>query len=112
MNLLPKIGELSDESDAPFVYLAITFRGENQPPQGIKLTVECESREQAIQLGRSHFSLLTLDDDWEHFGADLVEDWAYRVGEDELLQWEIPEPKIIVDTKGVTVIETKRPVKD
>ncbi len=112
MNLLPKVGELSDESDEPFVYLALTSRGEDHPPQGIKLTVECESREQAIQLGRSHFSLLTLDDDGEHFGATLVEDWAYRAGEDELLQWEVPVPEIIVDTEGVSVIETKRPGKD
>lgn len=112
MNLLPQIGELSDESDEPFVYLALTSKGEDSEPQGIKLTVECESREEAIKLGRTHFSLLTLDDDGDHFGADLVEDWAYRAGEDELLQWEIPEPEIIVDTEAVTVIETKRPGKD
>lgn len=112
MNLLPQIGELFDESDLPFTYLAITSRGVDSEPQGIKLIVECESRENAIQLGRSHFSLLTLDGDGEHFEAALVEDWAYRAGEDELLQWEVPEPKIIVDTEAVTVIETKRPGKD
>lgn len=111
MNLLPKVGELSDESDAPFLYLALTSRGEGSQPQGIKLEVDCESREQAIQLGRTHFSLLTLNEDGDHFGADLIEDWAYRAGEDELLQWEVPKPEIIVDTEGVTVIETKRPSK-
>lgn len=112
MGNLPKVGTLQDESDAPFTYLAITTRGEDFQPQGIKLTVDCESREQAINLGRTHFSLLTLDEDGDHFGADLVEDWAYRAGEDELLIWEVPEPEVIVETEGVTVIETKRPRRD
>lgn len=112
MNNLPRVGSLDDESDAPFTYLALTSKGDEHPIQGLKLTVECESREQAIQLGRSHFSLLTLDDNGDHFGADLIEDWAYRAGEDELLIWEVPEPEIIVETEGVTVIQTKRPGDD
>ena len=112
MDNLPRVGELSDESDAPFTYLAITSRGNDFQLQGIKLVVDCESREQAIQLGRTHFSLLTLNEDGDHFGADLVEDWAYRAGEDELLIWDVPEPKVIVETEGVTVIETKRPGDD
>ena len=112
MGNLPKVGTLQDESDAPFTYLAITSRGDGFESQGIKLKVDCESREQAIQLGRSHFSLLTLNEDGDHFGADLVEDWAYRAGEDELLIWDVPEPEVIVETEGVTVIETKRPRRD
>lgn len=109
MSILLRVGELADESDAPFTYLAITTRGEDFKPQGIKLTVDCESREQAIQLGRSHFSLLTLNEEGDHFGADLVEDWAYRAGEDELLIWDVPEPQVIIETEDVTVIQTKRP---
>ncbi len=111
MSILLRVGKLTDESDAPFTYLAITSRGDGSDAQGIKLTVDCESREQAIELGRSHFSLLTLNEDGDHFGAALVEDWAYRAGEDELLIWDVPEPKVIVETEGVTVIETKRPRK-
>lgn len=108
MNNLPRIGKLDDESDAHFTYLALTSKEDGSPIQGIKLTVECESRMEAVALGRSHFSLLTLDEDGDHFGANLIEDWAYRAGEDEMLQWEIPEPEVIVETEGVTVIETKR----
>ena len=112
MGILPRTGKLDDESDLTFVYLAITSRGDNIRPQGIKLTVDCESREEAIKLGRTHFSLLTLNEDGDHFGAELLDDWAYRAGEDELLIWEVPEPKVIVETEGVTVIQTKRPGDD
>lgn len=111
MSNLPRVGELGDQSDAPFTYLALTSRGDDQPIQGIKLMVECETRLQAITLGRGHFSLLTLNEDGDHFGADLVEDWAYRSGEDEMLIWDVPEPEIILETEGVTIIETKRPRK-
>lgn len=107
MNILPKIGKLDDKSDVRWTYLALTQR-DGEKMQGFKLTVECEARADAIMLGRSHFSLLALNEDGNHFQADLIEDWAYRAGEDELLQWEVPEPKIIVETEGVTVIETKR----
>lgn len=109
MGILPRVGELADESDAPFTYLAITSRGGESRLQGMRIVVDCESREKAIELGRTHFSLLTLNEDGEHFQATLIEDWAYRAGEDELLHWETTEPKIIVETEGVTVIQTKRP---
>ena len=109
MSVLVKVGELADESDAPFTYLALTSRGDGSDVQGIKIEIDCETRHEAIQFGRTHFSLLTLNEDGDHFRAALVEDWAYRAGEDELLIWEVPESKVIVETEGVTVIQTKRP---
>ena len=109
MSILPRVGELTDESDAPFTYLALTSRGGEHLLQGLQIIVDCDSREKAIELGRTHFSLLTLDEDGKHFQATLIEDWAYRAGEDELLHWETTESKVIVETEGVTVIQTKRP---
>lgn len=109
MGILPRVGNLIDESDSTFEYLAITSRGEDYPLQGMRVLVDCDSRQEAIDLGRTHFILFTLNEDGEHFGATLVEDYAYRVGENDLLQWETTEPKIIVESEGVTVIQTKRP---
>jgi len=121
MEILSKIGNLEDESDAPWVYLAITSRGEGWEPQGIRLVVKAEKREQAIELGRSHYRLLTTNADGNHFWADLVEDWAYNVEEAELLQWEVlkpgPDPdqvfetEVVTESDDVTVIETKRKKK-
>lgn len=111
MKYLPEIGTLTDESDAPFIYLALTSRGEGSSLQGIRLVIDCDSRQKAIELGRSHYRLLTRNDEGNHFGAQLIEEWAYRVDESEFIQWEEPTPEVIVETEGVTVIETKRPRK-
>lgn len=111
MQALPKIGNLEDESDAPWIYLAITSRGKECEPQGIQLVVEAEKRKQAIELGRSHYSLLTTNVDGDHFNATLVEDWAYNVEEAESLQWENSETEVVIKSADVTVIETKRKKK-
>ncbi len=99
MQALPKVGNLKDESDAPWVYLAITSRGKEWAPQGIRLVVEAEKREQAIELGRSHYRLLTTNIDGNHFRAELIEAWAYNVEEAEMLQWESAESEVVTKRK-------------
>ena len=111
MQVLLKIGNLEDESDAPWIYLAITSRGKECEPQGIRLVVKVEKRKQAIELGRIHYSLLTTNVDGDHFNATLVEDWAYNVEEAESLQWEISETEVVMKSDDVTVIETKHKKK-
>jgi hypothetical protein len=118
MEVLPKVGNLEDESDAPWVYLAITTCSGESKFQGIRLVVDVRTRLHALQMGRSHYTLLTKNIDGNHYKATLVEEWAYNVEEAESLQWEVLEPgpepdrvfepEVVVETDDVTVIETKR----
>ncbi len=105
--VLPEVGS-SEDRFSSWVYLAITSRGEDADSQGFMLTVNTPIRQKAMELGRQHFRLLSTDVNGDHYQAILVEDWAYTTEEAKLLQWEIPIPEIVTQTKGVTVIETKR----
>ena len=108
MEHLPKVGNLEDESDAPWVYLAITSSGSESELHGIRLVVDVRTRLHAIQMGQSHYTLLTKNIDGDHYKATLVEEWAYNVEEAESLRWEAPKSEVVVETDDVTVIETKR----
>ncbi|KKM96686.1 hypothetical protein LCGC14_1175560 [marine sediment metagenome] len=111
MEVLPKVGNLEDESDAPWVYLAITSRGAGSKSQGIRLVVDVRTRLHAIQMGQSHYTLLTKNIDGDHYKATLVEEWAYNVEEAESLQWEAPKPVVVLESDDVTIIEIKRKKK-
>ncbi len=104
--ILKHVGALADRCLGPWIYLALTSRGEGEKLQGLRIVVDCNPRSKAIRLGRKHHRLISQDESGDHFESIIVEEWAYSPDERIFLQWEVPENEIISDGE-VQVVERR-----
>ena len=106
--VLPRVGSLDDTVEkGPWVYLAITSQGPDATPQGLRVVVDTKTRARALELGRGHFSRLTLQEGGCHYKAVILQDWAYTAAESEFLQFTTTE-KTTVNKGDLTVTEMRR----
>ncbi len=104
--MLPHVGELDDETHGPWIYLAITSKGEGYRKQGLRIVVDTNPRSSAISLGQRHHEIVKQDNNGDHYVSVIEEEWAYSPEEAEYLQWETPQRQTVVDG-DVTVVERK-----